>query len=352
MFFRKGVIMCNIAGYVGSRPAAPILIEMIRRQEGLAGGYYTGLATIHEGKLYYTKLTGDTDRLVAMTEASKLPGTIGIIHSRSKSGGGDLWAHPFVGFKEGVPDLAYVANGTAGFGKGRTEEYSRLAERLMAEGYPMPSKVVDDNPRYQKLSDGSTVHMSDVMCQLIQRNLDRGSAPVEAITDAFCEMPSEIVGLILTLSHPDRIVWSRINYPMTVAFAAHGAYLSSAALAMPKDCGEVKEIPANCAGEVFADRYTVVPYKNPPATVAPITAQVRAKAYEAVVETLKQVHPYSDLTKLVQTFFDPADCCPRAMLTYDILYALHRKGILHQEIKRVEGAIEGLDAPKLYFKLK
>jgi hypothetical protein len=37
-----GYLMCNIAGYVGIRPAAPILIEMIRRQEGLAGGYYTG----------------------------------------------------------------------------------------------------------------------------------------------------------------------------------------------------------------------------------------------------------------------------------------------------------------------
>ena len=45
--------MCNIAGYVGNQPAAPILLEMLRKQEGLAGGYYTGIATIHEGKMYY-----------------------------------------------------------------------------------------------------------------------------------------------------------------------------------------------------------------------------------------------------------------------------------------------------------
>ena len=45
--------MCNIAGYVGNgkQEAAPILLEMMRAQEGYAGGYYTGIATIHEGKL-------------------------------------------------------------------------------------------------------------------------------------------------------------------------------------------------------------------------------------------------------------------------------------------------------------
>ena len=30
--------MCNIAGFIGRRQAAPILLEMLLRQEGLAGG--------------------------------------------------------------------------------------------------------------------------------------------------------------------------------------------------------------------------------------------------------------------------------------------------------------------------
>lgn len=81
--------MCNIAGYVGTKRAAPILIDMIKREEGLDGGFYTGIATIHEGKIYYAKLTGDADKLVAMTNAPSLPGTVGIIHSRTQSGGGD-----------------------------------------------------------------------------------------------------------------------------------------------------------------------------------------------------------------------------------------------------------------------
>lgn len=133
--------MCNIAGYVGTQPAAPLLIDMMRRQEGFCGGYYSGIATLHEGKIYYAKLTGDLTRLVDTTEAARLPGTVGIIHSRSRSGGGDAWAHPFIGERDGRAAIAYVANGEAGFFGGRTPEYNRLANRLLTEGYTMHSRV-------------------------------------------------------------------------------------------------------------------------------------------------------------------------------------------------------------------
>ena len=94
--------MCNMAGYVGEFRAAPILIEMMKREEGIQGGFQTGIATYHEGKIYYAKITGDTDRLTAMTNAASLPGNIGIMHSRSNSGGLDEWAHPFVSEKDGI----------------------------------------------------------------------------------------------------------------------------------------------------------------------------------------------------------------------------------------------------------
>ena len=51
--------MCNIAGYSGSRQAASILLEMLRKQQPYDGDMSTGVATIHEGKLYYKKLVGD-----------------------------------------------------------------------------------------------------------------------------------------------------------------------------------------------------------------------------------------------------------------------------------------------------
>ena len=70
------LIMCNIAGYVGTEPAAPLLLEMIERQEGLAGGYYTGIVTLADGRLHCAKVVGDTATLRAAVRDLDLPGTM------------------------------------------------------------------------------------------------------------------------------------------------------------------------------------------------------------------------------------------------------------------------------------
>ncbi|MBQ5821038.1 MAG: hypothetical protein IIW31_07355 [Clostridia bacterium] len=345
--------MCNIAGYVGSRRAAPILLEMLRRQEGFAGGYYTGIATIHEGRIYSAKLTGDVSKLISDTDAADLPGTIGIIHSRSKSGGGDPWAHPFLGYRNDVPAVAYVANGTGGFFKEKNREAAAIAEALLKEGYRFDSRVSGQTEKYQSLSDGTMVHMSDTMCQLILRNMDRGDDADLAMANGFCEMPAEIVGLLLSLDAPDRINWSRINYPMSVAFASHGAYLASAPYAIPDDAREPHLLPANSYGCVFADRFEAKPFENPPATVAPMDSRLRADAYAAVVNALKDgAKCISELNKQIAPLFEAANCAPTGATCYDVLYSLHRQGRLAVEIRTVEGVFDGMTAPKSYFSLK
>ena len=99
--------MCNIAGYVGTRPAAPILMEMMRQQEGWDGGFFTGIATIHEGKLRHAKCVGDLERLLEKTDAADLPGAIGFIHTRSLSSGG----HGRAAGYRGGNHAGYLASG-------------------------------------------------------------------------------------------------------------------------------------------------------------------------------------------------------------------------------------------------
>lgn len=343
--------MCNIAGYVGSKRAAPILIDMIKREEGLDGGFYTGIATLHEGKIYYAKLTGDTDKLVALTNAAALPGTIGIIHSRTQSGGGDAWAHPFVNDKNGVPTLAYVANGFAGAFANRNDEYTALTQRLLDEGYAMQSRVKIDNPRYQILADGTAVHMSDAMCQLIARNVDRGQDEVSAITNAFCEMPSEIVGLLLSLATPNAITFSRINMPMFVGFCAHGAYVASTPTAFLDDCTtQPQALPACSSGYVTKDGFCAVAYAQPPGKVPAITSAIQSKAYVAVEKCLlEQEMAFSALRKeVVAPLFEEKQCLPSALLTYQIVYDLQKEGRLQMRTVRVPDDF-GSDAPR--FKL-
>ncbi len=342
--------MCNIAGYVGSRRAAPIIMEMLRREEGFAGGYYSGLATMCDGKIFSEKLTGDVTRLVSATRALECPGNIGIAHSRSKSGGGDEWAHPFLGLRDGEARIAYVANGSLGCFAERLPEFSNLTLRLADGGYTYLSRTfgVETN-RYPTLADGSAVHMSDTMCQLILRNLVSGMDSVAAMEAAFCEMPSEIVGLLLNLTEPDSIAFSRINMPMFLAFSEHGAYLASTPLAFPEDAGEPILLPAGSSGRVFADRFEAKKYQNRPASIAPIDSALLAKAYAKIREVLSTAEKtFSELCREVTPFFEQADCQPKAALTYQILYALKRENALALTEKRVPGARNDLDAPKLY----
>ncbi len=346
--------MCNIAGYVGERRAAPILLEMIKAQEGLNGGHFSGIATLHEGRIYYEKLTGDFDRLVALKHIEELPGNIGIIHSRTPSGGGDEWAHPFVYRKEERVQLAYVANGSSGMFKERNDEYNRLTWDMLNEGWQMDSRVRLPNPRYQILPDGTAVHMSDVMCQLIAKHIEGGSREDIAMAEAFCDMPGEIVGLLLSLSTPDKIAYARINMPMFVGFCPHGAYLASAPQAFPADhTGRVTALPPTSCGFVGRDFIESAPFSGFPVMVETVTPAQKKAAY-GVVEALlsKGEVPYKEVFAAVKPLLTGERCLPVSRLAYEVLYELKKEGRLSVRNEAVKGSAEGLTAPVSYLSLK
>lgn len=338
--------MCNIAGYIGNRPAAPILIEMMRRQEGWGGGCYTGIATMHEGKIHYAKLTGDLDHLIENTCAAQLPGNVGILHSRTPSGGGDEWAHPFVAESGGNIRMAYIANGEAGFFRDRIGEMGDMAIALEKKGYVFRSAQKEAVGSYPRLANGGSVHMSDVMAQLIACRIDEGMDASSAMDRAFCEMPSEIVGLMLSLTAPDTIVWSRINMPMFAGFADHGAYLATTPQAFPGDAGEATLLPSCAGGRVFADRIEVNAYAEPPATVAPITPHTREAAYRAIESCIRgNACTFGPMAHAVTDLFESADCRQVNALVYRTLSALEKEGRLIVERETVPGVLPGLTAP-------
>lgn len=341
--------MCNIAGYIGTKQAAPIIIEMLRKQEPWDAGFYTGIATLHDGTYSMHKVVGSTKELTEQTPAVELPGTVGIIHGRSKGNQDARWAHPFLGTDE---KLIYAANGYAGsFRKLKTfERRKTLYDGLVAEGCRFGSDLFND-PDPEKAC--MRVHSSDLKCQHIVSYMNKGRAVHEAMADSYCFSPSEVVGVALAPEQQDRIYWARINYPMFVAKADHGMYMATAPEVFPEDARDITLLSPMASGWVTKDSYTAIPFTNPPGTVAPITPRVAKAAYETVIEALSQQElDHDQLDRLIRPLFDEATCPQESSLNYMITGELLRQDRLNLRIVWEDGAQPGVMRPKYLASIK
>ena len=243
--------MCVIAGYIGNQPAAPILLEMLRREEGLAGGFYSGIATVDDGILHTEKVVGDAATLIAQTPALQLPGNIGIAHSRTPSGGGREWSHPFV---DTSGELAYIANGAVGKFD-NLPQLAALSLELMEVGHKFSSAQSEAVGKYPTLENGTSVHFSDTLCQAIAAKYQQLSGQphrlLRAAAQVYQSVPNEIVGLCLHAAHPDEIVAVRHNKPLEIGRDADGGiYLATTTLAFPEGVSWQMRMPA-ASGAVF-----------------------------------------------------------------------------------------------------
>src|ERR1700693_643501 len=87
--------MCGIVGYVGSREAAPLLIEGLKRLE-YRGYDSAGIATLSNGAFAIRKSPGKLSNLIARLDGVSTPGTTGIGHTRGATHGRptEVNAHP------------------------------------------------------------------------------------------------------------------------------------------------------------------------------------------------------------------------------------------------------------------
>ena len=334
--------MCNLAGYVGDDRAAPVLLEMMARQEGFAGGYYSGIATIADGKLHHAKVVGDVATLRQQTDAGDLPGTVGIAHSRSKSGGDVEWAHPFL---DCAGRMAYVANGHGGCLQDEANR-TAVAQRLADAGHGLRSRAQGAIGSYPVLTDGTCVHMSDVMCHLIESLVDECGSPSEAMRCAFMAMPAEIVGLMVHEDMPDCVVASRFNQPLMIGRSDTATYAATTALAFP-DAGIdwVATMPTLSTAAIHRERIEVRPFRSPASKVAHVLPW--GQGAQRVLDQLSEGEP-KGLGALTRATADlwPTDSAPqKAMMVYEILRGLYAEGRIAFDDVRVPGAIEGMTAP-------
>jgi glucosamine--fructose-6-phosphate aminotransferase (isomerizing) len=117
--------MCGIVALIGSREAAPQLLEGLRQLE-YRGYDSAGIASVDGAGLHCLKAEGKLVNLTARFEAEGAPGHCGIGHTRWATHGKpeERNAHPHL---DGSRQLAVVQNGII-------ENYRSLREELQAEG--------------------------------------------------------------------------------------------------------------------------------------------------------------------------------------------------------------------------
>src|SRR4051794_31281773 len=144
--------MCGIVGVIGSRTAAPLILETLRRLE-YRGYDSAGIATLVNGHIDRRRAEGKLGNLAAALELMPLEGTTGIGHTRWATHGAPTEgnAHP-----HGTSRVSLVHNGII-------ENHAELRAELEAEGQVF-----------------STETDTETVAQLVDLNLQRGMDPVTA----------------------------------------------------------------------------------------------------------------------------------------------------------------------------
>lgn len=337
--------MCNIAGYAGNQQAAPILLEMLRRQEPYDGDMSTGVATIHEGKLYYQKLVGNVDNFLKHVDLSLLPGTIGIAHTRPGADQNGIAPHPLMSKDE---RLALVVNGTTP----RTmywDRWDEAAQFLADKGCEFFH--LGDNPQGKspKLKNGQLVFPPEVRMQLVDMYLKEGKSPEEAACLAGEKMYSDNVTVFLTEDAPDQITVNRTTRPMVCVMEKDATYISTSRFGLPEEIQtEAFDLPLFYSVAVKREGITVSKHRMDIEPVAEMTPYTYAEAYKRVEALLKSEQAplvFDDLESAVGKMRDlwPGEhtLVQHARLVYDLLWQFDREGRLRRE-ERVQQRPKGL----------
>ncbi|MBQ2718618.1 MAG: hypothetical protein IJF73_00970 [Clostridia bacterium] len=257
-----------IAGYAGHRQAAPLLLEMLERVQYFDGGMATGIATVHEGKLYTVKVLGDVRTLRETTDALNFPGTTGIIHTRPW-GDFQSHAHPFTDEAE---ELAFCENGT--YFQVLAPEFAAESERVMGDylrrGVTIKSAVDrPDDPNYAlgylSLPNGQTYHNAEVYAQTIGEAVRHSPAATladdlaAATSQALSRFPAELVTLSVHARLPGTVTVGRVTRPMAVGYGKGETYLSTTPIAFPVEVqrGPITFLPAASVSQITPRGLTV-----------------------------------------------------------------------------------------------
>jgi glucosamine--fructose-6-phosphate aminotransferase (isomerizing) len=196
--------MCGIIGIIGQGPAAPQLVEALKRLE-YRGYDSAGVATLENGKLARRRAEGKLKNLESRLAREPLQGPIGIGHTRWATHGRPTEnnAHPHA-----TERLAVVHNGII-------ENFSELRRELEQDG----AKFATDTD-------------TEVIAHLVTAEMNKGASPVEAVKAALPRLRGAFALAFLFAGEDNLLVGARKGSPFAVGFGDDAMYVGSDAIAL------------------------------------------------------------------------------------------------------------------------
>jgi glutamine---fructose-6-phosphate transaminase (isomerizing) len=196
--------MCGIIGIIGKADVAPRLIEALRRLE-YRGYDSAGIATMVDGKLDRRRAEGKLVNLAELLTRQKLPGRIGIGHTRWATHGrpSERNAHPHMTSK-----VAVVHNGII-------ENFAELKQELTARGHEFESDTDTE----------AVVH-------LITDLLGQGLTPEQAVGRALPRLRGAFALVAVFAGEPDLMIGARRGPPLAIGYGDGEMFLGSDAFAL------------------------------------------------------------------------------------------------------------------------
>jgi glucosamine--fructose-6-phosphate aminotransferase (isomerizing) len=192
--------MCGIIGFVGNRPAAPIILGALKKLE-YRGYDSAGIATIANSHLEILKGVGKLADVEKACQLSCLPGTIGIGHVR--------WAtHGKVSVENAHPHfdcthtIAVVHNGII-------ENYQELRDNL------------------KSLHTFNSETDTEVIAHLIEESVAKGNVLEKAVFETTRILRGSYALLVISSQEPQKIVAARRDSPLVIGVGEHGNFLAS-----------------------------------------------------------------------------------------------------------------------------
>ncbi|GAJ29391.1 glutamine--fructose-6-phosphate transaminase (isomerizing) [Acidomonas methanolica] len=287
--------MCGICGVVGTRPAAPLIFEALRRLE-YRGYDSAGIATLGPQGIDRRRAAGKLDNLERVLHAAPLDGTTGIGHTRWATHGSpnETNAHPHA-----VGGVAVVHNGII-------ENYETLREELSAAGRVFTTET-----------DTETV------AQLVDSLLEQGLAPEEAAFRALRRLEGAYALAMIFTGHEGLMIGARHGAPLAVGIGEGEMFLGSDSLALAPLARKIAYLEDGdwCVlrpgGVVFHDaRGEAV--ERPIQTVALIGGAVGKDGYRHYMEKELHEHPVV-IGQTLQRIIDPVT---RQITLPDLPFAL------------------------------